>query len=232
MATPVGHYLLGLSITQVFSHEQAEKRRGVWMASIACLPDLDVIPGLFVGEIAQFHHGATHSFTAAAIFSVIGLLIVKWRRWNVSAGLFFLLFFLYASHAILDFFTLDTGEPYGVPLFWPWILETYQSPWLLLPNVQHTRAPLLSSHNLFLTLREGLVFLPLIGLIQALKVSRRPWPSAAAGIYGGWFLIALWVSVFFSALILIHHTFKAYDTALNQPKGTNNESHPPKIHKI
>jgi len=196
MATPVGHYLLGLSITQVFSHEQAEKRRGVWLATIACLPDLDVIPGLFAGNLTQFHHGASHSFAAAAAFSVGGLLFLKWWGWRLSLGLFFLLFFLYASHAILDFFTLDTGEPYGVPLFWPWILETYQSPWLLLPNVQHTRSPLLSSHNLFLTLREGLVFLPLIGLVNALNTSSWSWARPAAWFYAAWLLIALWVSVF------------------------------------
>ncbi len=196
MATPVGHYLLGLSITQAVAQDPAQRKRGLWLATIACLPDLDVIPGLFVGGIAQFHHGATHSFAAAVIFSVIGLLIVKWRRWNVSAGVFFLLFFLYASHVTLDFFTLDTGAPYGVPLFWPWNHETYQSPWLLLPNVQHTRAPLLSTHNLFLMIQEGLVFLPLVGLIQALRTSRWPWPKATAWVYGGWLVIALWASVF------------------------------------
>ncbi len=65
VATPVGHYLLGLSITQAVAQDPAQRKRGLWLATIACLPDLDVIPGLFVGGIAEFHHGASHSFAAA-----------------------------------------------------------------------------------------------------------------------------------------------------------------------
>ena len=60
-ATPVGHYFLGLSIAQVFARDDAERKEGLWLATIACLPDLDVVPGLFVGMLAQFHHGASHS---------------------------------------------------------------------------------------------------------------------------------------------------------------------------
>ena len=196
MATPVGHYLLGLSVTQFLARDGNERRQGLWLATIACVPDLDLIPGLFVGKLAQFHHGASHSFAAAAIFSVGVLLLLKWRTGKFLLNFFLLSFLLYSSHAVLDFFTLDTGEPYGVPLFWPGSHETYQSPWLLLPYVQHTRAPIFSIHNLFLIIREMLLFFPLIGLIQTLKIARWPWPRTASWLYGSWFVSALWASVF------------------------------------
>jgi membrane-bound metal-dependent hydrolase YbcI (DUF457 family) len=194
MATPLGHYLLGLSITQLFARDHDERKQGLWLATIACVPDLDIIPGLLIGKLTQFHHGVSHSFAAAAIFSAAGWLQLKWRGRMPSLDLGLLLFLLYASHVVLDFFSLDTGAPYGVPLFWPWNHETYQSPWLLLPDVHHTRRPLLGTHNLFLMMREGLVFLPLIGLVQSLKNSPRSRPAAAVWFYGCWFLIAVWAS--------------------------------------
>jgi len=67
MATPVGHYFLGLSITQVFARDDAERKECLWLVTIACLPDLDVVPGLFVGNLVQFHHGASHIFTSWAL---------------------------------------------------------------------------------------------------------------------------------------------------------------------
>jgi inner membrane protein len=196
MATPVGHYLLGLSITQILARDPAQRRRGLCLASIACLPDLDLIPGLFVGDLARFHHGASHSFAAALLFSLGVLFLLKWWTRKLILSVVLLSFVLYASHALLDFFTLDPGKPHGVPFFWPWQLETYQSPWPLLPHVQHTRAPIFSIHNLFLVIREMLLFLPLVGLIQSLKIGRWPWPRTASWFYGSWFAAALWVSAF------------------------------------
>jgi LexA-binding, inner membrane-associated putative hydrolase len=68
MATPIGHYLFGLSITQTFARDEHEKRQAFWLAAVACLPDLDIVPGVMVGKLNQFHHGASHSFFAAALF--------------------------------------------------------------------------------------------------------------------------------------------------------------------
>jgi membrane-bound metal-dependent hydrolase YbcI (DUF457 family) len=196
MATPLGHYLLGLSITQASARDSTEANRGLWLALIACVPDLDIIPGLWVGKLNQFHHGVTHSFAAALMFSVCAWLWFRPRVGRVALRLAFLMFCLYSSHVILDYFTLDTGVPYGVPLFWPLSHETYQSPWLLLPNVQHTRAPVFSLHNILLMVQEAALFLPLVGLIRAVKHSRTAWPIPRVWLYGCWFILALWASVF------------------------------------
>jgi hypothetical protein len=197
MATPVGHYLLGLAVTQALAKDRHEKDQSVWLATIACVPDLDVLPGLFVGKLSQFHHGASHSFFAAALFALIGIWIFRWRGggWQLSGRLFLLLFLLYASHNMLDALCMDTGSPFGVPLLWPWSQETYQFFWLLLPDVHHTRRPFFGTHNLLLMIREALVFLPLIALVQISKNGSRPWCSRAVWFYGGWFLVAVGVSV-------------------------------------
>jgi inner membrane protein len=190
MATPVGHYLLGLSVMQLFARDRDERRRSIWLATVACVPDLDVIPGIFVGNLGRFHHGISHSFFAAAVFSLIAFGILWRQGWKPSESLLLLLFLLYASHVVLDFFTLDPGAPHGVPLLWPW-RETYQSSWALLPNVQHTGGPLFSAHNFFLMVREAVLFLPLIGFIYALKDSGWRSPNPVAWFFAAWFIVAV-----------------------------------------
>ena len=193
MATPIGHYLLGLSTTQIFGRHHLVRRKGPWLGVIACLPDLDILPGLIFRDLSRFHHGVSHSLIAATVFSVMASLLLGSKKVRLVTPLLFLFFLLYTSHIVLDFFTLDTGAPYGVPLFWPWISDSYQSPWPLLPNVQHTRAPLLSSHNLLLIAQEILLFLPLYRLTKTLRTSRRSSPGT--WVYGGWFLVALVASL-------------------------------------
>jgi inner membrane protein len=197
MATPIGHYLLGLSVTQLVARNRDERKQGLWLATVACVPDLDVIPGLLVGKLNQFHHGASHSFFAAALFPLLGIWVGRhFWEWQLSGRLILLLFLLYASHNVLDTLCIDTGPPFGVPLFWPWSQETYQSPWLLLPDVHHTNRRLFSTHNLLLMIREVLLFLPLVALVQILKSRSSVWLARAAWFYGGWFLVAVCVSVF------------------------------------
>lgn len=195
MATPVGHYLLGLSIAQAFARNNRERKWALLLANIAWFPDLDVLPGLLVGNLGQFHHGATHSLTAAVLFTVAGVLALRWLRKSGILDLTFPFFLIYGSHLVLDLVTLDTGAPYGIPLFWPWSFQTYESPWLLLPNVQHTAAPLISLHNILLAVQEALIFVPLNGAMYGLKTQRSIWPTAVSGIFGAWFVAAVVISV-------------------------------------
>jgi membrane-bound metal-dependent hydrolase YbcI (DUF457 family) len=141
-------------------------------------------------------NGATHSFAAAITFTVFVWLVFRARGRIFSLKLVILVLSLYLSHVLLDYVTLDTGAPYGIPLFWPFSDATYQSPWLLLPNVQHTRAPIFSLHNGLLMIQEVIVFLPLLGLIRALKRSQPTWPEPRAWLYGGGFDLAVCASIF------------------------------------
>ena len=192
MATPVGHYLIGLSIARTAARDDGGRRSAPWLAAVACLPDLDVVPGLIVGNLGEFHTGVSHSLMTAALFSAAGgLLLFTWGRAKPPIYLVSILFALYASHLVLDFFTGGAGLPRGVPFLWPWPGEGFRSSWALLPKVLHTSGPVIGTHNLLLVFREVLLFLPLASLVYNLRGSPRPWRKTAAWLYGGWFLVAV-----------------------------------------
>jgi membrane-bound metal-dependent hydrolase YbcI (DUF457 family) len=117
MATSLGHYLFDLSIAQSVARDEHAKKQAFWLAAVACLPDLDVVPGIMVGQLNRFHHGVSHSFTAAIIFALGVGLLFKWWIGKRSLKFGALCFLLYSSHVILDFLSLDTGGVRGVPLF-------------------------------------------------------------------------------------------------------------------
>jgi membrane-bound metal-dependent hydrolase YbcI (DUF457 family) len=194
MATPVGHYLVGLSIAALAARSPAERRRAPWWALIACAPDLDALPGLAVGDLSRFHHGASHSLVAAGVAAAAVTAFAAYRR-RATVGVPVLAFALYVSHSVLDGFTSDFAAPVGVPLLWPFSPATFQAPWPLLPNVQHTQAPVVSMHNALLMVREGLIFTPLVGLVLAIRSSVVPWRSAAAWLCAAWFITAAGLSI-------------------------------------
>ncbi len=118
------------------------------MALIACVPDLDVIPGLFVGKLGQFHHGITHSFAAAVMFSVLTWLLFR-PRGGSSLKLGILVFFLYASHVVLDYFTVDKGAPvWNSALTGPYLTRPTSRSGLCC-RMFNTRAPLFSARTTF-----------------------------------------------------------------------------------
>jgi membrane-bound metal-dependent hydrolase YbcI (DUF457 family) len=89
----------------------------------------------------------------------------RWR-WAVLIGL------SYASHLALDYVTYDGSAPYGIPILWPFTWQPFLSPITLLPHVQHTRAPVLSLHNLLLMALETVLLGPLLAW-SLLASSRR-----------------------------------------------------------
>jgi hypothetical protein len=104
-------------------------------------------------------------------------------------------FLLYASHNVLDSLCVDTGPPFGVPLLWPFSMQVYQSPWLLLPDVHHTNKALFSLHNVLLVARELLVFVPLVVLLQIRHGASWNRFAGATWFFGSWFLLAVCMSV-------------------------------------
>jgi membrane-bound metal-dependent hydrolase YbcI (DUF457 family) len=195
MATPLGHYLVGLAVGTAVARDPGDRARMPWLAAVACVPDLDVIPGLVVGNPSQFHHGITHSVAAALLFAGASVLLGGRLGIRPSPRLFLLIAGLYTSHGLLDALTLDRSDPRGVPLLWPWVTTAYQSPWLLLPNVQHTSAPIVSTHNMALMVQEAFLFVPLVGLVRILRGDPGVPGRRVAWLYGAWFLTAVVVSL-------------------------------------
>jgi membrane-bound metal-dependent hydrolase YbcI (DUF457 family) len=96
---------------------------------IANSPDLDLVPGILLGEPNRYHHvGFSHSavFAAVAALAVGVVAASAGRRWPVVnrrlsavTGTALMVGLLLLSHILLDALTTDTRPPAGVPMFWP-----------------------------------------------------------------------------------------------------------------
>ncbi len=120
MATPLGHALSGIALGAALCPRLLATPHRDWLlfAMVALLPDLDFLPGLLIGRPSLYHHGPSHSLGFAVLAGAAFALYGRWRggspwRWGLVSGLIYLL------HVVIDAWTLDTGPPYGVPLWWP-----------------------------------------------------------------------------------------------------------------
>lgn len=160
MPSPLAHALAGAAVYAVLAPEP--RPRPDWRAWAAAAvagaaADLDFVPGLLAGDPSRFHHGATHSVAATLLFV---LLIAPFssalgsipRRGAILGA-------AYGSHLLLDYLTVDTTPPRGIPLFWPLSDAAYISPVLLFTDLHHGRswAAFLNWHNAGAVLVEALV---------------------------------------------------------------------------
>jgi inner membrane protein len=117
--------LLGAACGQAFCSDRLGWRRAAaWGALGGLLPDIDVVPGAFLGPLAEFryHRALTHSLW----FSLVMGPLLGWAVWRFQArrtGLeragtpadWITLFILaLVTHPLLDLFTT-----YGTMLLWP-----------------------------------------------------------------------------------------------------------------
>lgn len=177
MALPIGHGLAGIAFFQArpglfFNERWLDAAFYVFLAN---LPDADFLPGLLLGRPNLYHHGIFHSLGAALAVSVaIGWLFFykKQQPWRLSA----LVFLVFYSHLLLDFFTYDFAAPYGLPLFWPIANDYYIAGHPVFINI--TRSPhsasffpsLFSLHNL----KAALLEIALLGaLVLLVTMARR-----------------------------------------------------------
>ncbi|MCG6872498.1 MAG: metal-dependent hydrolase [Gammaproteobacteria bacterium] len=175
MATPVGHGLLGLALSE-FARRRGEMPNWHWLVFVvfaACAPDLDFLPGLLVGDANRYHQGVSHSLLAAVLFGAVSGL-VAWRLgasgrwWGVFAA------WVYLSHLLLDLFTRDGRLPYGIPLFWPISNTTYIAPLTPFGGVRHgvpgdsvvsVLGDVFSLHNLWVLSAEALMLAPFAAVV-------------------------------------------------------------------
>lgn len=202
MATPVGHYLVGLAITQSMAGSSRERKQGVVLAVVAVLADLDLVGGLFVGNIWAFHRGASHSLTVALAFGLVSLLALAMFKVPRPMHTAAMLFLVYFSHLVLDSMMVDSSDKGSISLLWPWADIRLQAPIALLPSGGYRIETLLSLSNVLVIVRETLVFLPLTALAITLRqrdlpwLRRIPWPNkAVAWAFVGWFAVAILASL-------------------------------------
>lgn len=94
---------------------------------LANLPDLDVIPGMFLGKAQLFHRSFTHSFFASLIFAALTAGLLKYWKQTSFAKIFWLTFAAYFSHVLLDALT-----GYVRFMFWPFKISFHP---ILFPQI-------------------------------------------------------------------------------------------------
>jgi inner membrane protein len=177
MPSPVGHSLAGCIIYTIAPGMQGMARWQVIALYLlaANAPDLDFVPGLLLGDVNRFHHGASHGVGFAVLFAALlsfALRIVR-KQWRWRD--FFIVFSLYVSHLVLDYLSTDTGAPFGVPFFWPVSNAYYIAPFVLFSDIHRSNSTadffysLLSLHNLWSVTLELLVLSPFLLLALALR---------------------------------------------------------------
>jgi len=137
---------------------------------LANLPDMDILPGLVLGDPRSFHHQGMHSLLAVALCGLAIALVAGRRklnklRWGIwAAG-------LYGSHIFMDLLVNDPKPPFGAQVLWPFSQNYFISPVTPFASFEyfHTTKGMLyslfSPHNLTTVLREILLLAPLIALV-------------------------------------------------------------------
>jgi len=186
MLSPVGHSLMGYMIYRATGRQLVAHRWSVIAVSAANAPDLDFIPEFFVRDPNRYHHGMMHSLGVAALrAAVLSTLLYIMRNECIRRNLA-IVFCLCSSHVLLDYFSVDTGFPYGGPLLWPLSEAYFIAPFPLFSDIRPAATNvdfiprLLSLHNLQAIGIECLVLLPFILVVLALRKQARSLPARAS----------------------------------------------------
>jgi hypothetical protein len=158
---------------------------GIYIAVFAaCVPDLDFLVGLTIGDISLYHQGPSHSLTAALAFGVVAGLVWRWLgaeflRVGVMSTA------LYGFRLLLDCFVEDKRAPLGLPLLWPLSEKHWMGTQPFLRGVKHGvpgdsttvfLSGVFSWDNLGTLVIESILFLPL--LLLSWHVTRKQWGAS------------------------------------------------------
>ena len=158
MSTPIGHSLAGISIYFLSGGRFSSPgwKALFFCVVVACLPDIDFLPGFFVGNFNYFHHKGTHSLVFALAVS-LGVWFVLRNKWGL------LTFILILSHLAVDYAAIDRTAPFGMPFLWPFSGKYFYFKYAFLPEVlrESSIASVFNRHNLRTMIIELAVFLPI-----------------------------------------------------------------------
>jgi len=139
MPSPVAHAFAGAAVYAGLTPRGALRRDWrPWALAVfaGVAADLDFLPGLLAGDPSRYHHWATHSVAAAALFTLLvtplaSAALGPMRRRAAILGVG------YASHLALDLVTVDRTEPRGIPLLWPFSQDPFLSPIPVFTDIHH-----------------------------------------------------------------------------------------------
>jgi len=187
MPTPVGH-ALGGAIIASFIKKRRSKNWLVFALVLffAELPDIDFMFGLIEGDANKYHHQFTHSFVFVFWAALLGAAIINKFGIMQFSKSFVLFSVAGTSHLIFDLLALDTSEPFGAPVFWPFWNGFIISPVTIFSDVHRSSSAsaffpsLFSFHNLKTVLIEVLVLGPVWLFVWAGKIYKEKKQNASA----------------------------------------------------
>jgi membrane-bound metal-dependent hydrolase YbcI (DUF457 family) len=163
MPSPVGHALAGLAVHLLTARDPAERasrpRIAVTLAA-ALAPDLDLLLRFVDGR--NHHQGASHSLGAAALAAVAASLLARTRGWARPLGFALGAGAAWASHLLLDYLSVDTNPPIGIPLLWPLAGGYFKAPWPLFLDIGRTLDWHTVRHDALAVTWEVVVILPIL----------------------------------------------------------------------
>lgn len=151
----LGHVAVGLAVARR-GRPTLPWRSALFFASLALLPDLDVLGfwfGVPYGDPFG-HRGASHSLAAALLVAVVVAGFAKGQRSLTFACALLAV----GSHGLLD--TLTNGG-LGVALLWPFTNARYFAPWRPIP-VAPLGLGMLSARGLHVLAAELAIFSPFL----------------------------------------------------------------------
>jgi len=175
MCSPVGHTLFGMILAGPKGRPvHGIGREFLWIMLFACLPDIDLLLGLWKNQVNSCHRQWTHSI---GFVFLCGMLVFLWAnrrferriQWRRAMGSSLLVF----SHLVIDILTRDGSPPYGIPLLWPFDGRYIYSPVIIFPSLvksqesRHFLGSVFSAHNAWSVLVESLVLGPVLGIRMA-----------------------------------------------------------------
>ena len=177
MASPIGHTLCGCI---VYVASTNIKYRINWkvllgLLLIANLADIDYVFGFIVGKPNFYHHQFTHSVGFSLILAAGVALYWKVKYLSNYLKTFFLIFTVYGSHVLVDYFSKDTSLPYGEQLFWPFSTKYFLSSFSIFRDIHKANtsgeffSALFSYYNLTTVLTEITILGSLLIVTYLLK---------------------------------------------------------------
>lgn len=157
MASPVAHSLAGAVIYLAVKRREPFKWSEFLTVVLAAnLADLDLLPGILMGDHSMFHRTFSHSLLLAA--AVTGSFFFIYNRYAPSraARLSLMVGLALLSQLLIDWLSFDESIPQGIAVFWPFSHEYYMSEnWIFL-NVRrdHLDTAAVIIHNLKAVGRE------------------------------------------------------------------------------
>ena len=170
MPTPIGHILAGSALAVSSGKPYNSKWFAVFVLFFSVLPDFDVIPGFFTGDVNRYHRLFSHSLVFVTLAGLFGSIIL-WRffHYRFKKSAFWLISAGYV-HLFMDLLTLDKSAPYGCPLFMPFSDLYLISPVQIFLDLHRASAgheffsSLFTRHNFWVIFVEFIILVPVLVL--------------------------------------------------------------------